>query len=205
MPIGKRDYYKVLSVHKTSSIEEIQKAYRAASKRYHPDLNPNLKLLSEEKMRELVEAYEVLSDPEKRKAYDNQPHFQLKKSRRPDSSFSEKAFTKNAKKKKPFFPEWMFKKKETQAAAARDVKQADVHFMLGLSMSQNEGFYDQAIEEFRESVKVDPEYAEALWNLAILCYRKGLYDEAVINFQKVLNLNKEDAGANKMIGLLRED
>jgi curved DNA-binding protein len=64
-----KDYYKTMGVSKTADQEEIKKAFRKLARQYHPDLNPGDKR-SEEKFKELNEAYEVLSDPEKRKKYD---------------------------------------------------------------------------------------------------------------------------------------
>ena len=65
----KRDYYEVLGVSKTATDEEIKKAYRKLALKYHPDYNPGDKT-AEEKFKEINEAHEVLSDPEKRKRYD---------------------------------------------------------------------------------------------------------------------------------------
>jgi DnaJ-class molecular chaperone len=79
--LSKRDFYKVLGVAPTATQDEIRKAYRMLSKKYHPDLNPDLKIYSDEKMKELVEAYNVLNDPDARKEYDKQPQFQVRKSR----------------------------------------------------------------------------------------------------------------------------
>jgi len=64
-----KDYYKTLEVSKESSKEDIKKAYKKLARKYHPDLNPNNKV-SEEKFKELSEAYEVLSDATRRKQYD---------------------------------------------------------------------------------------------------------------------------------------
>lgn len=64
-----KDYYKTLGVEKNATKEEIQKAYRKLALKYHPDKNPDDKS-SEEKFKEITEAHEILSDPEKRKKYD---------------------------------------------------------------------------------------------------------------------------------------
>ena len=69
----KRDYYEVLGLQKGASDDEIKKAYRQAAKKYHPDLHPGDKTC-EEKMKEANEAYEVLSDKEKRARYDQFGH-----------------------------------------------------------------------------------------------------------------------------------
>ncbi|MCX7737825.1 MAG: molecular chaperone DnaJ [Hydrogenothermaceae bacterium] len=69
----KRDYYEVLGVNRNATPEDIKKAYRKLARQYHPDLNPNNKE-AEEKFKEVSEAYQVLSDPEKRKIYDQFGH-----------------------------------------------------------------------------------------------------------------------------------
>ena len=69
MAENKRDYYEVLGVSKGASADEIKKAYRKAAMKYHPDRNPGDKE-AEEKFKEVGEAYEVLSDEQKRSRYD---------------------------------------------------------------------------------------------------------------------------------------
>ena len=68
--MGNKDYYEILGVDRKASLEEIKKAYRNLAKKYHPDLNPKNRKEAEEKFKEIAEAYEVLSDPQKRAQYD---------------------------------------------------------------------------------------------------------------------------------------
>ncbi|MEL7567952.1 MAG: molecular chaperone DnaJ [Dehalobacterium sp.] len=71
--MSKRDYYEVLGVSRTAADDEIKKAYKKLAKQYHPDLNPDSRS-AEEKFKEINEAYEVLSDREKRARYDQFGH-----------------------------------------------------------------------------------------------------------------------------------
>ncbi|MFA6535050.1 MAG: molecular chaperone DnaJ [Candidatus Babeliales bacterium] len=71
--MAKRDYYEILGVDKTTSQEDIKKAYRKLALKYHPDRNPGNKE-AEENFKEASQAYDILSNPEKRKAYDQFGH-----------------------------------------------------------------------------------------------------------------------------------
>src|SRR4026209_15751 len=71
--MSKRDYYEILGIGKTAAADEIKKAYRKVAMQYHPDRNPGDKS-AEEKFKEAAEAYEILSDKDKRAQYDRFGH-----------------------------------------------------------------------------------------------------------------------------------
>mgnify|MGYP000480580297 CR=1 FL=1 len=71
--MSKRDYYEILGVDKSVSEKDLKKAYRRVAMKFHPDRNPDDKT-AEDKFKEANEAYEILSDPQKRAAYDNYGH-----------------------------------------------------------------------------------------------------------------------------------
>lgn len=71
--MSKRDYYEVLEVPRSASDEEIKKAYRQKALKYHPDRNPGDKA-AEDHFKEAAEAYEVLSNADKRRRYDQYGH-----------------------------------------------------------------------------------------------------------------------------------
>jgi molecular chaperone DnaJ len=73
LAMSKRDYYEVLGVAKSAAADEVKKAYRKLAMKYHPDRNPDDKS-AEDKFKEVNEAYEVLSDEDKRAAYDRHGH-----------------------------------------------------------------------------------------------------------------------------------
>ena len=83
-----KDYYQILGVSRNASAEEIKRAYRKLARKYHPDVSkePN----AEEKFKEIAEAYEVLKDPEKRKAYDQLGSFKAGQGFRPPPEWEER-------------------------------------------------------------------------------------------------------------------
>ena len=85
--MSKRDYYEILGVGRDADAEEIRKSYRKLAVKYHPDKNPGDKQ-AEEKFKELGEAYEALSDPQKRAAYDQYGHAAFDPRQRASRGFS---------------------------------------------------------------------------------------------------------------------
>ena len=74
MANGKADYYDTLGVGKTASADEIKKAYRKQALEWHPDKHKDNKEAAERRFKEVNEAYQILSDPQKKQAYDQMGH-----------------------------------------------------------------------------------------------------------------------------------
>lgn len=202
----KRDHYLVLNVKPISTADEIRKAYRELSKKYHPDLNPGMKAVSDDKMKELVGAYSILNDQAKRKEYDAQAQFQFRRFSKSREKPSRKDFAKSKPKKEGFLKKFIgfFSKGDKTTKDGLDPKQADVHFMLGLSMSETEQFLEQAKNEFKKAIEYDPSHLEATYNLALTAYKVGEFDEARFGLQDVLKLSANDQQAKHLLRLLHE-
>jgi len=199
----KRDPYRVLDIAPISTDAEIKVAYRKKSKD-----------ISDQKMSELVEAYNIISDEEKRKEYDNSPHFQIRKSRKARARKTAKLSSAPIKGKPTFknatslldrIKEIFTGGKKKEATIEYNPKESDIHFSLGVSLCDNPKFLDQAPNAFKKSIDYDPDNVDAHFNLGQVHYRLGQWDEAVKSFQSVLALDKDDSTARMLLALLKED
>src|SRR6201981_2823732 len=84
----KRDYYDVLGVSRGATEDELKKAYRKLALKYHPDRNPDDRRAAEERFKEISEAYQVLSDGERRSLYDRFGHAAFEQGAGPGFDFS---------------------------------------------------------------------------------------------------------------------
>ncbi len=190
----KRDFYRVLGVAPIAPPDTIRKAYRALSKQYHPDRNPAAD--AEQRMKELVDAYSHLNDREKRKAYDNQPHFRLRpapRDRRPLKS------SQDQKKPASF---WEKLTGRTRPPSKKDPKQVELHFTLGLSLAANDAMLEQSRDQFATVLELDTTYLEARYNYALLCYRLGDFESARSSFLQIANLAPGDQPTQRMLRIL---
>jgi len=198
-----KDHYRVLGVKPLSSLEEIHKNYRMLAKKYHPDVSTE-KLLAEEKMKEISEAYNVLKDNEKRKIYDVGRHFQFRPYR--------KTHAKAGEKKQGFFaslfnPAPKDARKKDAAAGPAKKNPVESSYTMGLTYAamRKPDSLDYARHEFMTVVKLDPKNADALYNLGLTHYLTGEYDEAVMCFKKVLAMDASNPDTRVIIGMLIVD
>jgi len=209
----KRDPYRIMDIPPVATDAEIKTAYRKKSKIYH-DGNTGSKSLLDQKMGELVEAYNIISDEEKRKEYDNSPHFQIRRSRKNRAKKTTKLSSAPIKGKPTFknssslldkIKEIFMGPKKKEDTIEYNPKEADIHFSLGVSLCDNPKFLDQAPNAFKKSVSYDPEHVDSYFNLGIVYYRLGQWSDSLEAFQKVLTLEKDDQTCKMLINLLRED
>lgn len=129
-----RDYYEILGVDRDASAEEIKKVYRRLARQYHPDLNPGDKA-AEDKFKDIGEAYEVLSDPNRRSEYDQYSRFWNKKAfgskgfrqskswfNRGNSSAAEQKDYSQLTDFNKFIDDLLGRRKESRVATADDFK-----------------------------------------------------------------------------------
>ncbi|HPZ10634.1 MAG TPA: DnaJ domain-containing protein [Candidatus Eremiobacteraeota bacterium] len=209
-----RDPYKIIEVAPLSSENEINKAYRKKLKNYQGEVTPTPQ--TEAKLKEINEAYSLLSDPEQRKQYDSSTQFQLRRVRKIHEKTTKKLSAElRTEKGKPTYIEssslldriksFFNKPKKQEISIPYNPKEADMHFALGISLCDNIKFIEQAPNEFKKAIQYNPNHIEAHYNTGIVYYKTGQFEEALVSFQRVLNIDRNDKSALSMIELLKED
>ena len=168
------EYYTLLEINKNATQNEIKKAYRKLALKYHPDRNPNNKSVSEMKFKKIAEAYETLSNPEKKKHYDNfgkkgnlgsatSPFDIFKNIFQDDSSFFGNSFSTS-------FINKVFSKNTKESASTHTIK-------LSLKASYNGcnkiiKITKKTIFNTNTNMFLDKNFQES-WQLCSKCFGKG--------------------------------
>jgi curved DNA-binding protein CbpA len=171
---SKRDYYEVLGVSKSTSIDELKKQYRKLALKFHPDRNKSAE--APEHFKEISEAYAVLSDAEKRQLYDQHGHAGV------DGRYSN---------------EDIFQGARGGGFDTNDVwgwrnKGGTLYFL---------GKYDEAIKCYDKAIEIDPDNSVVWNNKGLALSSLGKYDEAIKCYDKVIEIDPNDADAWNNKGL----
>ena len=200
--ILKKDYYLIMKVTPLCTQDDIHKSYRSLAKQFHPDIATE-KLLAEEKMRELTEAYDTLKDYNKRKEYDKNKLFMFRE-------YKSGGKKKQVEKKEGFFAS-LFKKKEPKAKwktdkPFRQKNPIEFSFSMGVtySHSRTASSIDCAKSEFKKIVELDPRLGDAYYNLGLTHYLLGEFEDAMVAFKKAHTANPKDTEAKQMAEILYE-
>lgn len=196
-----KDYYQILGATPLDPKEKIQEHYRSISK--------NFRNMSEQDQRATIKALNNLIDEDKRKEYDEQPQFSIKKS---SARLATATVKKKETEKVPF--RWgvpimeillMPFKGEKYNNATQEPgteEKANIHFTQGVLMAEDPKMLGQARTEFEAVISLMPDLKEGIYNLGIVLYRMGRFREAVAKFKECLQLDQRDPFAKKMISLL---
>ena len=171
---SKRDYYEVLGVSKSTSVDELKKQYRKLALKFHPDRNKSAE--APEHFKEISEAYAVLSDAEKRQLYDQHGHAGV------DGRYSN---------------EDIFQGARGGGFDTNDVwgwrnKGGTLYFL---------GKYDEAIKCYDKAIEIDPDNSVVWNNKGLALSSLGKYDEAIKCYDKVIEIDPNDADAWNNKGL----
>ena len=167
-----QDYYSLLKVSPGATAEDIKSAFRRLARKYHPDLNPNNPQTTE-KFKEISEAYEILSDEQKRRRYD----FDRKTARYNKNKTSETPVSKkNNYKPKPSSP------------TPNSSTLAQKFYNLGLKKSQNKQ-YKKAAEEYTKAIKISPYFTDAYLKRCEMYYKLGNYQGVLDDCYRIITIN----------------
>jgi len=166
---AKRDYYEVLGVSKSSSLDELKKQYRKLALKFHPDRNQHQD--TQEYFKEISEAYAVLSDYRKRQLYDSYGHAGV------DGRYSNQDIFQGVQRGGGFDSNdvWGWRNK------------ASALYFLGK--------YDEAITCYDHAITIDPNNP-VLWNnKGLALYHLGRFDEAILSYEHAITIDPSDADA----------
>lgn len=208
-----RDCYKILRVPPIAKREEIKKAYKGLAKKYHPDLNPDSRESAEEKMKELVWAYDTLMDSDKRFKYDRARCFlvktppQLRTEKKKNSFEKEISLISRHKFNLLETIKGFFSGSKTKKDGNHLSKDMADHFAMGITYAANaeKAMLEMALAEFDKVIKSYPDNVYAKYNIALINYRLGEFDMALSLFKDILQSQPDFADAKRMTILLRDD
>ena len=171
---AKRDYYEVLGVTKTSSQDEIKQQYRKLALKFHPDRNKSSE--AGEHFKEISEAYAVISNPEKKQAYDQYGHAGV------NGRYSREDIFQSSRGG-GFDPNdaWGWRNKGGALYAL--------------------GKYDEAIKCYDKAIEIDPNNPVVWNNKGLALNSLGKYDEAITSYDKAIERDPNDADAWNNKGL----
>jgi len=204
--VSDRDPYLVLRIPPTATPEQIKTAYRAMSKRYHPDLNQDIAVAAQEKMTQCTSAYQILSNKERRDEYDQQPHFKVRVPKGFSANINTRTHLEKPSSGKPgLFDKLLGFFVKVEPKPTKDPAAARTHFTMGLTLTDQESFYPDAREEFQRAMQADPDSFEAAFNYGLMSYKTGEFEEARVGFQKASRIKPQDRYSRLLLDLLRPE
>lgn len=176
MPTTK-NYYEIFKLYPPIENQHLQDVYKQLIFEHHPDRNPARQDWAIEKTMEIVEAYAVLSDPEKRELY----NFQVKNDIRRDSG------------------EMFGVKRGLLRMKSKEETESEEKFKKGIEFFESKDNWNQAQHEWVSAVKLVPGFVNAHYNLGILFGYQGNFKDAITCFERLVKYNPGDYEAKKTL------
>jgi DnaJ-class molecular chaperone len=175
-----KNYYEIFKLYPPIDLSQLQDSYKQLIFEYHPDRNPDKPDWAIEKTMEIVEGYNILSDPAKRDIY----NFQVKNDIRKE-------------------PGEMFgvKRGLLKMMKSKEEIEAEEHFSKANSFFEDRDNWNQSQHEWLQAVKSVPGFANAHYNLGILMGYQGNFKDAVSCFERVVKYNPGDYEAKKVLSM----
>jgi len=175
--MAKKNYYEIFKLYPQIDLTQLQDAYKQLIFENHPDRNPGQQESSIDKTMEIVEAYNVLSDPEKRDIY----NFQVRTDIRKEPG------------------ELVGAKRGLLRMKSKEESEAEDHFKKGVAFFEEKDNWNQAQHEWILCVKLIPGFVNAHYNLGVLFGYQGNFKDAVSCFERAVKYNPAEFEAKKAL------
>ncbi len=179
--MAKKNYYEIFKIYPPIDLQHLQDTYKQLIFQHHPDTNPGRQDWAVEKTMEIVEAYNVLSDPVKREIYNFQVRNDIRK---------EVGEMKGVKKGL------------LKLGKSKEETKAEEHFQKGNEYFQDKDNWNQAQHEWVSSLRLIPGFINSHYNLGILYGYQGNFKDAVACFERLLKYDPDDNEAKKTLSLV---
>lgn len=179
MPI-KKNYYEIFKLYPPIDLTQLQEVYKELIFQYHPDRNPTQTDWAIDKTMEIVEGYNVLSDPQKREIY----NFQIRNDIR-----------------KEIGEILGIKKGLLKLMKSKEELEAESHFRKAVSFFEEKDNWNQAQHEWVLALKIAPGFINSHFNLGILFGYQGNFKDSVSCFERALKYNPNDYEAKKTMSM----
>jgi len=175
-----KNYYELFKLYPPVDLAHLQEAYKRLIFEFHPDRNPDREDWAIDRTMEVVEAFNVLSDPIKRDLYT----FQIRNDVRRETG------------------EMVgIKKGLLSFGKTKEQISAEEAFQKGLGFFSDKDLWNQAQHEWLTAVKLVPGFANAHFNLGILCGYQGNFKDACVCLERVVKINPADGEAKKVLSM----
>ena len=176
----KKNYYEIFKLYPPIDLAHLQETYRQLIFEYHPDRNSDKQDWAIEKTMEIVEAYNVLSDAEKRELY----NFQVRNDIRREIGEI-----------------FGVKRGLLRVMKSKEETEAEYHFKKGIEHFENKDNWNQAQHEWVSAIKLIPGFLNAHYNLGILNGYQGNFKDAIACFERAIKYNPADYEAKKTLSM----